>query len=56
MTETITIRRPDDWHVHLRDGAPGTLPSHQPYSSTLRARTSACIAAALGASVPSPKL
>lgn len=20
-TETITIRRPDDWHVHLRDGA-----------------------------------
>src|SRR5205807_5714268 len=20
MTETITIRRPDDWHVHLRDG------------------------------------
>lgn len=21
MTEEITIRRPDDWHVHLRDGA-----------------------------------
>lgn len=21
MTESITIRRPDDWHVHLRDGA-----------------------------------
>lgn len=21
MTGTITIRRPDDWHVHLRDGA-----------------------------------
>jgi dihydroorotase len=21
MTEQITIRRPDDWHVHLRDGA-----------------------------------
>lgn len=21
MTETLTIRRPDDWHVHLRDGA-----------------------------------
>ena len=19
MTETLTIRRPDDWHVHLRD-------------------------------------
>jgi dihydroorotase len=21
MTDTITLRRPDDWHVHLRDGA-----------------------------------
>jgi len=21
MTATLTIRRPDDWHVHLRDGA-----------------------------------
>jgi dihydroorotase len=21
MTETITLRRPDDWHLHLRDGA-----------------------------------
>jgi dihydroorotase len=21
MSDTITIRRPDDWHVHLRDGA-----------------------------------
>ncbi len=21
MTDTITIRRPDDWHLHLRDGA-----------------------------------
>ena len=20
MTDTITIRRPDDWHAHLRDG------------------------------------
>ena len=20
MTETLTLRRPDDWHVHLRDG------------------------------------
>ena len=20
-TDTITLRRPDDWHVHLRDGA-----------------------------------
>ena len=21
MTDTITLRRPDDWHVHFRDGA-----------------------------------
>ncbi|MBV9966058.1 MAG: dihydroorotase, partial [Alphaproteobacteria bacterium] len=21
MTDTLTIRRPDDWHVHFRDGA-----------------------------------
>ena len=21
MVQTLTIRRPDDWHVHLRDGA-----------------------------------
>ena len=21
MTHSITIRRPDDWHLHLRDGA-----------------------------------
>ena len=20
-SQTLTIRRPDDWHVHLRDGA-----------------------------------
>ena len=20
MTETLTLTRPDDWHVHLRDG------------------------------------
>ncbi|MCW1382589.1 dihydroorotase [Novosphingobium sp. KCTC 2891] len=28
MTTTLTIRRPDDWHVHLRDGAllAGVLP------------------------------
>ncbi|MGI9369299.1 MAG: dihydroorotase [Ruegeria sp.] len=28
MTNTITIRRPDDWHLHLRDGAmlQGVLP------------------------------
>ncbi|MEJ1996959.1 MAG: dihydroorotase, partial [Maritimibacter sp.] len=21
MTHTLTLRRPDDWHLHLRDGA-----------------------------------
>jgi len=21
MTQSLTIRRPDDWHLHLRDGA-----------------------------------
>ena len=21
MTQTLTITRPDDWHLHLRDGA-----------------------------------
>ncbi|HJL49412.1 MAG TPA: hypothetical protein RMG45_26375, partial [Polyangiaceae bacterium LLY-WYZ-15_(1-7)] len=21
MTDTLTIRRPDDWHLHLRDDA-----------------------------------
>jgi dihydroorotase len=28
MTESLTIRRPDDWHLHLRDGAmlPAVLP------------------------------
>ncbi|MFP4043171.1 MAG: dihydroorotase [Rhodosalinus sp.] len=28
MTETLTLRRPDDWHLHLRDGAmlAGVLP------------------------------
>lgn len=28
MTQSLTIRRPDDWHVHLRDGAvmQGVLP------------------------------
>lgn len=28
MTQTLTIRRPDDWHLHLRDGAmlQGVLP------------------------------
>ena len=21
MPQTLTLRRPDDWHLHLRDGA-----------------------------------
>ena len=21
MTQSLTLRRPDDWHLHLRDGA-----------------------------------
>ncbi len=28
MTDTLTIRRPDDWHVHLRDGAMLTGVAH----------------------------
>ena len=36
MTDTITIRRPDDWHVHLRDGA--MLASVAPYTARQFAR------------------
>ena len=28
MTDRLTIRRPDDWHVHLRDGAMLTAVAH----------------------------
>ena len=31
MTDTITIRRPDDWHLHLRDGA--MLETVAPYTA-----------------------
>ena len=31
MAETLTIRRPDDWHLHLRDGA--ALKSVLPYTA-----------------------
>jgi len=31
MTTTLTIRRPDDWHVHLRDG--GMLKAVAPFTS-----------------------
>ena len=36
MSETITIRRPDDWHVHLRDGA--MLGAVAPYTARQFAR------------------
>ncbi|MDZ3832549.1 MAG: dihydroorotase [Sphingopyxis sp.] len=36
MTERLTIRRPDDWHVHLRDGA--MLAHVAPYTARQFAR------------------
>ncbi len=36
MTDTLTIRRPDDWHVHLRDGA--ILAAVAPYTARQFAR------------------
>jgi dihydroorotase len=36
VSETITIRRPDDWHVHLRDGA--MLEAVAPYTARQFAR------------------
>ncbi len=36
MTESLTIRRPDDWHVHLRDGA--MLAGVAPYTARQFAR------------------
>jgi len=36
MTQTLTIRRPDDWHVHLRDGA--MLHGVAPYTARQFAR------------------
>ena len=36
MSDTITIRRPDDWHVHLRDGA--MLKTVAPYTARQFAR------------------
>ena len=36
MTDTITIRRPDDWHAHLRDGA--MLDTVAPYTARQFAR------------------
>ena len=36
MAETLTIRRPDDWHVHLRDGE--MLAAVAPYTARQFAR------------------
>ena len=36
MTDSLTIRRPDDWHLHLRDGA--MLEAVAPYSARQFAR------------------
>src|SRR3546814_20477071 len=36
MTDSLTIRRPDDWHVHLRDGA--MLAHVAPYTARQFAR------------------
>jgi dihydroorotase len=36
MADTLTIRRPDDWHLHLRDGA--ALESVLPYTAQQFAR------------------
>ena len=36
MADTLTIRRPDDWHLHLRDGA--MLEAVAPYSAKQFAR------------------
>jgi dihydroorotase len=36
MTDTLTLRRPDDWHLHLRDGA--MLQAVLPYTAAHFAR------------------
>mgnify|MGYP002844257368 CR=1 FL=1 len=36
MTDTLTIRRPDDWHVHFRDGA--MMAAVVPYTARQMAR------------------
>ena len=36
MTDTLTLRQPDDWHVHFRDGA--MLRTVVPYTAQQFAR------------------
>ncbi len=37
MPETLTLRRPDDWHLHLRDGAmlAGVLPASRDFARAI---------------------
>jgi dihydroorotase len=37
MSQTLTIRRPDDWHLHLRDGAmlAGVLPASRHFARAI---------------------
>ena len=37
QTQSLTIRRPDDWHLHLRDGAmlEGVLPSSRHFARAI---------------------
>jgi dihydroorotase len=40
MTDRLTIRRPDDWHVHLRDGAMLAAVAQHTARANWRARSS----------------
>ena len=37
MPQSLTIRRPDDWHLHLRDGAmlAGVLPASRDFARAI---------------------
>ena len=36
MSSTLTIRTPDDWHLHLRDDAPGRgRPHHAQFARAI---------------------
>ena len=37
LPQTLTIRRPDDWHLHLRDGAmlAGVLPASRDFARAI---------------------
>ena len=44
MSDTLTLTRPDDWHLHVRDGAPmaAVVPA------TARASAACCALARIG--------